>query len=101
MIDSRASGIFIKKSLAESHKNLTLLKKDPVVVEFIDQSSLTEGTITHHTKPLKILIQGINLESIAFDVINCFHGYMILGLSSLERQKPSLIWKSRSVRFLR
>ncbi|OMJ10675.1 Retrotransposon-derived protein PEG10 [Smittium culicis] len=96
MIYSGASGIFINKKIVDAKCIRTQAKKDPISVEFIDGSPLTEGPITHHTKPLKIQIQDNHWELAVFDVMTCYHADMILGLPC-QKKDP----KVRSAKHLK
>ncbi|OMJ23595.1 Retrotransposon-derived protein PEG10 [Smittium culicis] len=99
MIDSGASGIFINMDIVDQFSIPVSLKKTPVQVEFIDGSSMNEGPITQHTKPLLIQIQRNHWEKISFDLIKCNHADVILSLPWLELHEPSLNWKKRTISF--
>ncbi|PVV00578.1 hypothetical protein BB560_005037, partial [Smittium megazygosporum] len=73
MIDSGASGMFIIKKTAKMYAIPLEPKHEPFQVEFIDGTPLTEGLITHHTKPLKLQVMDTHWETASFDLLNCSH----------------------------
>ncbi|OMJ12245.1 Retrotransposon-derived protein PEG10 [Smittium culicis] len=96
MIDSGAFKMFINKKIVDAKCIRTQAKKDPISVGFIDGSPLTEGPITHHTKPLKIQIQDNHRKLAVYNVMTCYHADMILGLPWLNSRLLYLEMCSKS-----
>ncbi len=82
LFDSSASTCFIDKELVQQHKLPLVKKKMSMVVEVIDNWSLSSKLMTHETKALEITI-GSHISKIVFNVISSLTNPIIVGLSWL------------------
>jgi hypothetical protein len=73
-------------------------KSKPIHVEVIDGRPLLSSSITHETKPLEVEFKD-HSSCVIFSIIKTPSSPVILGLSWLEQQNPSIDWKLRRMTF--
>jgi hypothetical protein len=83
------------KDFVDHHKLPLVTKKHPIP---IDGRPLISEDVTHETILLDIVIEGHH-SIIAFNVIKSPSNPVVLGLSWLDKNNPTIDWKTRRLTF--
>jgi hypothetical protein len=90
MIDSRATGNFITKKVADTQGFKMQLKAHPYLLMVVDGESIStnEGMVTYETVPLEMVMLRGHKETIQFDIIYMDNHACILSVPWLKKHNP-------------
>lgn len=99
MIDSGATSNFMDINYALQNK-LEIVRLDtPIPLTVVDGSSLSSGSITHHTNLTALIFATSHQESLTFHLLSITSYDIILGAPWLQQHNPSIDWTLRQLSF--
>lgn len=92
LVDSGAEENFMDFEVARQICLETVPLDTPLVANALDGRFMAK--VTHHTKPLKLIVSGNHHELIKFNLISSPHSPLILGYPWLKTHNPHFDWRN-------
>jgi len=99
LLDSRTTGMFMSRSLAEKGGYKLIKLNQPIQVRNVDSTGNSGGMITHEVEVNMFYKE--HVERVRMDICELGKTDVILGMPWLVAHNPEIDWEKREVRMTR